>query len=86
MVDSGEHVPSSANQGDATSLAREFESLPADYQNVIRSAQHQHGIRVVPLQELTCEIWLGPEGTAPCSCRGTQNFNLTDIKANEGAI
>ena len=52
MVDSGAHVPSSANQGDSASLASEFESLPADYQNVIRSAQQQHGIRVVPLQEL----------------------------------
>ena len=52
MVNSGEHVPSLANQGDAASLAGEFASLPADYQNVIRSAQQQHGIRVVPLQEL----------------------------------
>ncbi len=52
MVDSGAHVPSSANQGDAASLASEFESLSADYQNVIRSAQHQHDISVVPLQEL----------------------------------
>ncbi|MCI0787679.1 MAG: ATP-binding protein, partial [Chloroflexi bacterium] len=52
MVNSGAHVPSSANQGDAASLASEFESLSADYQNVIRFAQHRHGIRVVPLQEL----------------------------------
>jgi len=52
VVNSGEHVPSLANQGDAASLAGEFASLPADYQNVIRSAQQQHGIRVVPLQEL----------------------------------
>ena len=52
MVNSGEHVPSLANQGDAAGLAGEFASLPADYQNVIRSAQQQHGIRVVPLQEL----------------------------------
>ena len=65
MVNSGLELPSSAGQGnprpptspavpdvDAASLAGEFESLSADYQNVIRFAQHQHGIRIVPLQEL----------------------------------
>ena len=33
-------------------LASGFESLPADYQNVLILAQQQHGIQVVPLQEL----------------------------------
>ena len=37
---------------DATGLAREFGSLAEDYQNVIRLAQQQHRIGVVPLQEL----------------------------------
>ncbi len=65
MVNSGPELPSSADQGnpkpaaslsvrdvDAASLASEFDSLSADYQNVIRFAQRQHSIRVVPLQEL----------------------------------
>ena len=37
---------------DAAVLASEFDSLPTDYQNVIRLVQQQHGIRVIPLQEL----------------------------------
>ena len=37
---------------DATRLAGEFESLAEDYQNVIRLAQQQHRIALVPLQEL----------------------------------
>ena len=62
MVNFGEESPSSANQrgrtpptsrvGGDSAVAREFESLPDDYQNVIRFAQSQHGLRVVPLQEL----------------------------------
>ncbi len=46
--------PASPAVDDVTgvSLASEFESLSAGYQNVIRFAQHQHGIRIVPLQEL----------------------------------
>ena len=35
---------------DATRLAGEFESLAEDYQNVIRLAQQQHRIALVPLQ------------------------------------
>ncbi len=64
-MNSGPELPLSADQGkprpptspafhdvDALSLAGEFEPLSVDYQNVIRFAQRQHGIRVVPLQEL----------------------------------
>ncbi len=65
MVNSGAELPSPGDQDnprppatpnagevDVANLASGFESLSADYQNVIRSAQHQHGIRIVPLQEL----------------------------------
>ena len=64
-MDSGTENPSPANQDNAkqptspaghdknpASFAVEFESLPDDYQKVLRFAQDQHGIRVVPLQEL----------------------------------
>lgn len=33
-------------------LGAEFESLPGDYQEVVRLAQRQHNIHIVPLQEL----------------------------------
>ena len=62
MVNFGEESSSSANQrsrtppasrvGSDTTVAREFESLPDDYRSIIRFAQSQHGIRIVPLQEL----------------------------------
>ena len=65
MVNSGPELPSPEDQNSSSpparpavndvagvSLASEFESLSAGYQNVIRSAQRQHGIRIVPLQEL----------------------------------
>ena len=42
----------SVHDTDAAVLASEFKSLPADYQSVVHLAQQQHGIRVVPLQEL----------------------------------
>ena len=42
---------SAAHAKDAEVLASEFDSLPTDYQNVIRLAQQQHGSRIVPLQE-----------------------------------
>ena len=44
--------PSDGTEVNASALAGEFESLPDDYQNVVRLAQQQHGIRVVPLQAL----------------------------------
>jgi len=65
MVSSEDEFPSSAgrdnrapgngppaHEEDQSILASEFESLPDDYEDIIRLAQHKLGIRVVPLQEL----------------------------------
>ena len=54
MTNQGDVPPTTAaaHAADAAVLASEFDSLPTNYQNIIRLAQEQHGIRIVPLQEL----------------------------------